>query len=96
VVQREADVGDVAHARQLVLLRIAPARCEVSAGAERAARAGDHDDPHSLVHRGVAERREELVPHRAVDRVLALRPVERDREHTVCLVDLQRLHGERP
>ena len=48
--------------------------------AESAPRAGDHDRAHLRVGR-LAERLGEPVVHRSVDRVVDVRPVERDREH---------------
>ena len=52
---------------------------QVGAGAEVAARTGDHDHAIVAVAGDLEERREQLVPHRTVGRVLLLRPVQRDR-----------------
>ena len=48
----------------------------------------------SLAAGDLAERRQQLVPHRPVDRVLLLGPVQRDRDDAaVRPVDLDRLHA---
>ena len=54
---------------------------EVIAGAERAARAADHDHLHLRVEHGLLDRGLDLLGHRQHDRVQPLGAVERDRRH---------------
>ena len=82
------DVPVDARVMQLVEAR------EVAAGAERSARAGDHDPAHGSVGGGVVERAGERVAQLGVDRVAPIGPVEDEREHAALPVRQQRgLHS---
>ena len=68
--------------------------CEVAPGAERAARAGDHDAPDGAVGGGVVEGSGERVTQLGVDGVAPIGPVEDEREHSALPVRQQRgLHS---
>ena len=67
---------------------------EVAAGAERSARAGDHDASHGTIGGGVVKRAGERVTQLGVDGVAAIGPVEDEREHAALPVRQQRgLHS---
>ena len=92
-VQGEGDVADVAHHRQLVRALPRLVAAEVGARAEVTTGTGQHHDPVGGALADLVERRQQLVPHRPVDRVLALRPAERDGDDTVLAADLDGFHA---
>src|SRR4029453_15237135 len=63
-----------------------PPGAEISARAERAARAGDDDGAHVVVGVGAVPRLAELAQHRRGDGVEAIRAVQGDREASVLAV----------
>src|SRR5207302_5041635 len=76
------------HGAEGTLVRAAT---QVRATAETTAGSSQHDGSDGLVSAGGLERRQELLPHCRVERVEAVRPVERDRGDAVRACDLDRL-----
>jgi hypothetical protein len=93
LVEREPHPAEVVHLVELVA-RVLAGRREIRAGAEGRRRAGEDEHPVRVAVRDLPERLHQLVPHRAVDGVLLLGPVQGDGDDTgIRALDDQALHG---
>jgi hypothetical protein len=59
---------------------------DVGTGAKAPAGAGDHERAHAAVTTGLVKRIPQRDPQLRVDRVLAVRTVERERPHPIAVI----------